>query len=843
MSDPSADVVVRERALICLADVSAFDENVRRDVLASPSLKHIVACMTDGKHPQIADLALKVALHCSFLETEKLSKKRESEIVENLEDANLIEELVDALSIGGSTKVRSERRCTRLSSIMTALGNFSCHDGRLKNEVRACGGIEDIADVVSNASRASSSSSSELVEVGLMALDNITQGNDRNVDAFVRTGLVADDLIKRVLASDRPRSLDDETELATLRLIHRCDTAATVALLQQFDTSPWIPSILRIIVGAAGTTAAEATSLATKILARCLRLSGSGSSALKKERVESFHEAIVDARGVRLALKILRTHYRLDDSNGDVIALNRIDEELVQTCWLVLGRCARQSKTKRAVVEICRSGGVEILLKIIVSRPPRDNGSERADLHTKTVGMATFLLSCCLFEYDAMDAEDAERLMDLVWGEVDNDNDDDESVDNTGRSGGDVVLALVRMLRHADTRVRRHATLCIEGLQRGPHAARRFALYDVPSRMKMIGRRSKRGSEGATIDFSVAANALRRWIRAQLCSSGDAFGSVVDRIAGRHHLERRRRRQRRPTSLSERETRAQRVRLAQALVESGALRANAERRARFVRRGALRALIGMIGRSSGGESAVAMSFLRDVRPLITAETERRLSDSCSETKRRDRSDSVDSTLRAIVGSKEDDDDDSDPPDVKFSISGGHAFVAHMRVVRRCDALRDLLRNNDTDDEEYRYVATVPDAVPYRAFKAIMTFLYTGNAARALCQDNIREPSIRYLIDLLRASRRFETTDLSDRILSELKDRLNRRTVVDLLEASIDLAPPAWDLGLASFELLLTSVLPALRGNAGGNEGPRRSDIVRALNAYLSVVLVSYGNSK
>ena len=838
---PEKDDTIREKMLIVLADCAELDANVRKDVLLTApreGLSALVTCLSD-RRKEFSKPALRTIAHCTYAEFTDPEEKRRA--IEHVRDSDAIEELVDMLS-----SLDVQKDSIELNRVIVALGNFANDSMELRNEIRACGGVEDLVDAISRGAKSAEASigALDVFEAGVLALENLTNDNRKNTDAFVQSNGV--ETILGAIASPSDTALGklvasgQETKTAALRLLDRAAESAAARMLP--TPSTWVAYVLRTIDSEILDSRAERTqrALATRLLAQCLRLAPTADSTKDGEKgkgttrtqriARALHEQLERHGGVEWAVRLLRRQYVDDaerkdlDRNGDASSKSsstsfRTSEELEQTAWLVLGRCVRVRRS--AIREFCETKGVDLLLCVLCDLRSRGRVSAQRE---KTVGMAAYLLSIVLFACDAMRSEDATKVMEAVWA---------EGAPTSSRP----IQALLQLLRHRDPRVQRHALLCFEGLKRHPHAARRFVERNLATRFRMLDRRTRDRETPSTkgVQFAVAAQALSDWTRSQFCDSVASFEAATDRLA-RPLLPSY------PSRERELEARGARSRLAKAIVESGACR-NVRMRRIFCRRGGLGAMLHAIGRSAVG-GAATLAFLRDMRPLIVSETATRLAresetsagkDASADDEEEEEDRGVLASIARRAESKRASQSlrvDEDEADVCFVVgSERKRFFAHRStVVESCSGLRRLVRvayrTNETTPQCVE--VEIPKDVTYRAFKAIMTFAYTGSTARAVRQDNLFPPPSRCLVDLLVAGRALRVPEVTEAARHELEERLNPETACEILELSAELEPPAWGLGRAAFECALTHYTRLAKRD--------RPSLIRALRAYLPKIL-------
>ena len=217
---------LREKALLILSESTHLDLKIAKSVLEE-DIRPLIRLFSSSK------LALQIVANCS-------RTSRATKCLKTIERSNLIEELVDMLC---------KKDDWFVSKAITCLGNFACEYPELQNEIRACGGIEDLTDVLR---RFVSSWSTSLLEACLVTFENIIDNNERNRNAFVRVNGV--NLLIRILSHDKIR---DEIELmiSCYQLFLRCmsedgNTIRNILLTttKREENTRWIRNIADTIV-------------------------------------------------------------------------------------------------------------------------------------------------------------------------------------------------------------------------------------------------------------------------------------------------------------------------------------------------------------------------------------------------------------------------------------------------------------------------------------------------------------------------------------------------------------------------------------------------------------------
>ena len=177
-------------------------------------------------------------------------------------------------------------------------------------------------------------------------------------------------------------------------------------------------------------------------------------------------------------------------------------------------------------------------------------------------------------------------------------------------------------------------------------------------------------------------------------------------------------------------------------------------------------------------------------------------------------------------------------DVIFSIDGDE-FLAHSNIVSRSEYFNRILltgKEEKMSDENGTLVVRISsDVVTYRSFKAIMGYLYTGNVRFALSSGNIPRSSIEFLIEVWSAARLFEMSEISQRALEILRTRINKKSAASILDASLEINPPLWELGQESFEYIVKYASLMLKNSEEKIECSLKNakSVVRYLNRIMT----------
>jgi len=545
--------------------------------------------------------------------------------------------------------------------------------------------------------------------------------------------------------------------------------------------------------------------------------------------------------------------YFLSSSSSSLYASsskeNIISTKIVQMWWLLLSRCVRNDADAARI--FCESNGVNMLLTILCDHHRRSGRfrtiryeSEQNEEANRTLGMVTFMLSCLFAEKNMTSAS-----MDLFW------------------KGDDAmpVLALIRLMKHSESRIRKHALLCLQGLQFGPKAATRFAEHNIVYRLAMMGRRQKKMQQNVEdetqIRFSVAARALQAFITNRLRTDLEAFEAALSSLSSSSSsspseeeeekkkkdedekdkekmmiMKEKERKEDKDKKKDEREEKNERElarmtrksRIVRQITMSKCLRDDKDqiRREVLVRSGALDEIICelMFERESRTSS---LEFLRELRTVAENISNRLVV--------------VHDNDENLVRFDHDNDGvDDRNADVIFSVDGDE-FLAHSTIVSRSEYMNRIMLQNkkqkNVDESGVIVVKISRDVVTYRAFKAIMSYIYTQNVHMALSLGNMPRASIDFLIEVWAAARTFQMTEISQHALKILRKRINPESASLILNASLGVKPPLWKLGSESFGYIVKNASTMLRIKRNFLSSSSSLENARSIVRYLNRIMI------
>lgn len=187
---------LREKALLILSECTHLDLKTAT-LLLREDIRPLIRLFSKSR------LAIQILYNCS-------RTSRSDDSLKTIEQSNLIEELVDLLC---------KKDDWIVSKAVACLGNLACEYPELQNEIRACGGIEDLTDVLK---RCDSSWSTSLLEACLVTFENIMDGNERNKNAFMRVNGI--DCLVHILSNEKIAE-EDDIVTSCYQLFLRCTSS------------------------------------------------------------------------------------------------------------------------------------------------------------------------------------------------------------------------------------------------------------------------------------------------------------------------------------------------------------------------------------------------------------------------------------------------------------------------------------------------------------------------------------------------------------------------------------------------------------------------------------------
>eukprot|EP00941_MAST-03F_sp_MAST-3F-sp1_P005333 g5333.t1 len=506
----SEKTTVKDNVILKLSTETRSNPDLCRKILCfkdNTVLRKLIQA-TNSRPATVRKALVCILCNCSHIDdlTTTLSNGLSSEeLVSRLIDDDIVEFLVDALSVSDNSVI---------VAAATALGNLSCDFPLLRSEVRAAGGIEDLAELLKT------SKDRVIVSVSLNALANATEDNWRNVvelgskhsialsaiiELFTQT--IPDEMINSFLKIDENENImqysNNDMENVSLRTFFREKRKKSIFRDQESKLSTMGSENFRICLqlldrisscfndGKLKLSVENLISLEILLPLFCALTFQKPTTEDKKASTDEA-ERTRQKRAASVTKCILQIfeksgnqdHFntllqRLERLSAVEIAVSHLtssnDEEIQKTMWLLLARLTRQSVAacNRLCLESLFDGFNKVVSSIF---------NEKDEI----VAIALFVLACVYNKSSQLLQEAKDKANLIIW-RLHLQNMDEISIN------GCPVYRLISLLFHSKPTIRQQAATCINLLRSDPFSAIWFAesgctiLFTTISQMPPLG--------------------------------------------------------------------------------------------------------------------------------------------------------------------------------------------------------------------------------------------------------------------------------------------------------------------------------------------------------------------